>query len=240
MSNKHSRREPSFIARWIRRLAIPIVLGWLALVFILSVIAPPLETVAKQNAVSMSPSNAPSMQAMANMGRLFKESDSDSVAMIVLEGDQPLGTDAHDYYDGLIDKLRADTKHVQHIQDFWGDPLTEAGAQSNDGKAAYVQLNLAGNMGETLANQSVESIRKIIDGSPPPPGVKIYVTGPAALQADMNHAGDSSMVKITIVTFVVIITMLLFFYRSVVTVVVLLLLVGIQLTAARGIVAVLG
>ena len=95
-------------------------------------------------------------------------------------------------------------------------------------------------MGETLANESVESIRKIIDESPPPPGVKIFVTGPAALQADMNHAGDSTIVKITIVTFVVIITMLLFFYRSVVTVVVLLLLVGIQLTAARGIVAVLG
>ena len=41
----------------------------------------------------------------------------------------------------LIRKLRAD-KHVQSVQDFWGDPLTAAGAQSNDGKAAYVQMNL--------------------------------------------------------------------------------------------------
>ena len=104
----------------------------------------------------MSPSNAPSMQAMATMGRLFQESDSDSVAMLILEGDQPLGEDAHDYYDGLIEKLRADSKHIQHIQDFWGDPLTESGAQSNDGKAAYVQLNLAGNLGETLSIESVE------------------------------------------------------------------------------------
>ena len=56
----------------------------------------------------------------------------------------------------------------------------------------------------------------------------------------MTHAGDSTIVKITIVTFVVIITMLLFFYRSIVTVVLLLLMVGIQLTAARGIVALLG
>ena len=68
----------------------------------------------------MSPTNAPSMQAMSNMGRLFEESDSDSVAMLILEGDEPLGQDAHDYYDGLIEKLRADAKHVQHIQDFWG------------------------------------------------------------------------------------------------------------------------
>ncbi len=52
--------------------------------------------------------------------RCFNEFDSDSAAMIVLEGDQPLGADAHHYYDGLIQKLSQDTKHVEHIQDFWG------------------------------------------------------------------------------------------------------------------------
>ena len=63
----------------------------------------------------MSPRNAPSMQAMATMGRLFEESDSDAVAMLVLEGDQPLGEDAHTYYDGLIEKLRADEQaHPAH------------------------------------------------------------------------------------------------------------------------------
>jgi transport protein len=240
MNTLQTRRQPSFIAQWIRRLSIPIVLGWLALLFLLSTLVPPLEEVAAQNQVSMSPSNAPSMQAMANMGRLFQESDSDAIAMLILEGDEPLGEAAHDYYDGLIDKLRADSKHIQHVQDFWGDPLTEAGAQSNDGKAAYVQLNLAGNMGETLSNESVEAVRTIVADSPPPPGVRVFVSGPAALQADMTHAGDSTIMKITIVTFVVIITMLLFFYRSVVTVILLLLMVGVQLTAARAVVAVLG
>ncbi len=42
----------------------------------------------------------------------------------------------------------------------------------------------------------------------------------------MNHAGDRTILKITIVTFVVIITMLLLFYRSIVTVVLLLAMVG--------------
>jgi putative drug exporter of the RND superfamily len=235
-----TRREPSFVARWLRRLSIPIVLGWLALLVLLNVAVPQLEVVAAQNQVSISPKNAPSMVAMSTMGRLFGESDSDSVAMIVLEGDRPLGEDAHHYYDSLIEKLRADPKHVQHVQDFWGDPLTESGAQSNDGKAAYVQLNLAGNMGETLSIESTQAVRDIVNGTPPPPGVKVFVTGPAALQADMTHAGDRTIVKLTLVTFVVIITMLLFFYRSIVTVVLLLVMVGIQLTVARGIVALLG
>ena len=44
------------------------------------------------------------------------------------------------------------------MQDFWGDPLTAAGAQSADGKAAYVQVFLAGNMGEALSNESVVQV----------------------------------------------------------------------------------
>ena len=111
---------------------------------------------------------------MMRIGKVFEEFDSDSSAMIVLEGDAPLGEDAHRFYDDMIAKLRADTKHVQHIQDFWGDPLTEAGAQSEDGKAAYVQVYLAGNMGEALGNESVIAAQKLVDGLTPPPGVKVY------------------------------------------------------------------
>ena len=33
-----------------------------------------------------------------------------------------------DFYDTLVQKLSHDTRHVEHIQDFWGDPLT-AGAR---------------------------------------------------------------------------------------------------------------
>ncbi|TVS72475.1 MMPL family transporter, partial [Mycobacterium helveticum] len=71
------------------------------------------------------------------------------------EGDKPLGDEAHHFYDQIVRKLEADTKHVQHVQDFWGDPLTAAGSQSSDGKAAYVQAYLAGNQGESLASESV-------------------------------------------------------------------------------------
>jgi RND superfamily putative drug exporter len=134
-------------------------------------------------------------------------------------------------------KLRADTKHVQNIQDFWGDPLTAAGAQSADGKAAYVQLYLAGNQGETLANESVQAVRDIVANSPPPPGLKVFVTGPGAMMADQQVAGDKGVHKITAVTLVVIVSMLLWIYRSPITVVLALVMVGVQVGAARGVVA---
>ena len=67
----------------------------------------------------------------------------------------------------------------------------------------------------------------------PPPGVKVYVTGPAPLVSDTQHSGNRSILKITVVTVAIIVTMLLLVYRSVVTVILLLVMVGVELAAAR-------
>ena len=230
----------SGVAKWIRRLSIPIILGWIALIAVLNVTVPQLDDVAKMRAISMSPKEAPSIVAMTRVGKVFEESDSDSSAMIVLEGDQPLGDDAHKFYDELVAKLRADTTHVQHIQDFWGDPLTRVGAQSGDGKAVYVQVNLAGNMGEPLSNQSVEAVQKIVANMTPPPGVKVFVTGGPALQADQQHVGEKSLRVIEFATVGVIIFMLLFFYRSILTTLLVLVMLILGLSVTRGVVAFLG
>lgn len=239
-SSREVRTEPALLARWIRRLAIPIMLGWLAIIVLINILVPSLQQVAADNSVSMNPAGAPSLQAIKEMGRVFGESRSDSVALILLEGRQPLGADAHEYYDDLVTRLRADTVHVQNVQDFWGDPLTEGSAQSLDGKAAYLQLYLSGNIGDTLANESVGAVWAAVDARPPPPGMKVYVTGPAALQADLIHSAERTVRTIKIATFTVIIVLMLFFFRSVPTVLVLLGVVGIQLSAATGVAAVIG
>ena len=228
------------VARWIRRLAIPIIVGWIALIAVLNVAVPQLEVVGQMRSVSMSPKEAPSVIAMMRVGKVFEEFDSDSSAMIVLEGDHRLGADAHRFYDDMVYKLRADSKHVEHIQDFWGDPLTSAGAQSEDGKAAYVQVYLRGNMGEALGNESVTAVQKLVAGLSPPPGVKVFVTGGPALQADQQIAGDRSVRIIESVTVIVIILMLLFFYRSIVTVLLVLVMLVLGLSVTRGVVAFLG
>ncbi len=201
---------------------------------------PQLEVVGQMRSVSMSPAEAPSVIAMKKVGEVFEEYKSDSAVMILLEGDAPLGAEAHKYYDELVAKLEADTKHVEHVQDFWGDPLTAAGAQSADGKAAYVQVYLAGNMGEALSNESVEQVIELVDGMTPPPGVKVYVTGGSALIADQQIASDRSIRIIEMVTFAVIITMLLLVYRSIRTVLLVLVMVVLTLSATRGVVAFLG
>ncbi|MGO8967274.1 MMPL/RND family transporter [Mycobacterium sp.] len=238
MGNQHT--TPPFVARTIHRFSVPIILAWLAIAVIVAISVPPLEQVEKEHSVTLSPDDAPSFKAMKRISADFKETNSDSVAMIVLEGQQPLGDDAHRFYNHLIRQLEHDPKHVQHIQNFWGDPLTAGAAQSPDGKATYVQLNLAGRPASTMANESVEAVRDIVARTPAPPGVKAYLTGPAAIVADMSGSGDKTVILITLVSLAVIFGTLLLVYRSVVTVIILLLLVGIELQIARGIVAFLG
>ena len=237
MSKK--RTTPPFAARTIHRFSVLIILAWLAITVIMTIGVPPLEQVAKEHSVSVDPTDAPSFKAMKRMGEVFNESNSNSVAMIVLEGQQRLGDDVHQYYDSLIRQLK-DDPHVKHIHDFWGDPLTAAAAESADGKAVFVQLDLTGNLGETSANESAEAVEDIVDRTPPPPEVKAYITGTAPLAADLGESGNSNVAKVTGLSMAVILIMLLLFFRSIITVILLLLMVGIELQVARGIVAFLG
>src|SRR5664279_5085314 len=106
-----TQTKPGRVARFIRTMAVPIVLGWLALTVITNVAVPPLEKVGEAHTVGLSAKDAPSMVSMRQIGSDFKEFDTDSNAMVLLEGGQPLGADAHHYYDQLVKKLEADTQH---------------------------------------------------------------------------------------------------------------------------------
>src|ERR1700736_1136064 len=242
MSQQHTPRP--WVPNTIRRLSVPILLFWVALAALTNIFVPSLEEVGKAHNVSLSSPDAASLQAQKHIGQVFHEFHSDSAAMVLLEGEKPLGADAHRFYDVLVRKLEQDTKHVEHIQDFWGDPLTAAGSQSNDGKAAYVQVYLNGNQGEAKSIESVDAVRDAgrdtVAHPPPPPGVKAYVTGAAPLITDQFEVGSKGIVKVTIVTVLVISTMLLFVYRSVITMFLVLVTVLMELAAARGIVAFLG
>jgi putative drug exporter of the RND superfamily len=236
-ATRHHRR-PVF-AHSLRIFAVPIILIWIAIAVVLNVIAPQLEVVGELHAAPMAPEDAPSMIAMKRMGANFKEFNSNSTVMVVVEGQQPLGPEAHKYYDEIIRKLRQDPEHIQHIQDFWGDTLTAAGAQSPDGKASYVMLNLAGEQGMTLANEGVQAVRKVIEETPAPPGVQAYVAGPAALTDDLHVIGNASLAQITLITLIAISVMLLIVYRSIVTTLIQLFLTAIGLLTSRGMVSTL-
>ena len=240
MSNHTLPVKRPLIARAIYHLSLPIIVAWLAAVAVLTLGVPPLELVAQQHSVSVDPTDAPSYVAAKRLQEAFQQSESGSTATLILEGDQPLGDDAHAYYDRLIRALEADSAHVQTVHDFWGDELTRGAAESTDAKAAFVNVLLVGMPGEAASNESLAAISEIVAQTPPPPGVKAYVTGPAAVAADVSRAGQQTIATVTALSLAVVFVMLLIVYRSMFTVVLLLLVVGIELQVARGIVAFLG
>ena len=114
----------------------------------------------------------------------------------------------------------------------------DGGGSESDGKAALVQLYLAGNQGESVANESVDSVRTS-SITPPPPGVRAYVTGAAPLVTDQFEVGRHGTLKTTLITLGVIALMLFVIYRRLTTVFLVIFTVMIELTASRGVVAVL-
>ncbi|WP_420715956.1 RND family transporter [Mycobacterium sp. 663a-19] len=242
MSEPMIERRPQrpFIPRMVRVLAIPIIAFWALLAVSTNTFMPQVERVAEELAGPMVPHYAPSQRALLRIGEKFHESNSTNLTMLVLEADRPLGDVDHRYYDDLVRRLKRDPKHVQYVMDLWGKPITAAGAQSVDGRAAYVLLRLAGDIGQMEANYSVNAVRDIVAKDPAPPGLKVYVSGAAPLASDTVAIANSSLNNITIVTIILIVTMLLLVYRSISTLLVPLLGVLIEMLVSKGVIATLG
>ncbi|BBZ70303.1 RND family transporter [Mycobacterium paraseoulense] len=240
MSLQHSKPHRPLLGRTVRIFSLPIIVFWVLAAVGLGILVPSLDEVAASRSVPMSPTDAPSYRAMLNIGKVFQQYDSDSSAMVVLEGNDKLGDSAHKFYEEIVAKLTADHQHVQNVQDFWSDPLTAAGSQSVDGKSAYVQIFLNGSQGTSASHESVAAVRHIVASVAAPPGIKAHVAGNSVLNADTSVAGHQSMATMELVSVAVIIVMLLAIYRSVVTMLVSMVIIGLELFAAQGVTAAAG
>lgn len=232
----HSAQKPWF-AKMIRKYSILVVLAWVAFTVVINVVVPQLEPVTDANQGPLVPLDAPSSKALIHIGESFQESDSNSLAMVILEGDHKLNDADHKFYDVLASKLENDEKHVQYVMNLWGQGTTAAGVQSSDGQAAYTLVRVAGDQGSTVSDESIRAVRELVGEVQPPNGVKVYVSGSAPLSTDMLQVGNQSMIRLMYVTIVIITVMLLIVYRSFATAFLTLLIVMVELSCGRGVVA---
>lgn len=227
-------------ARLLYVFSLPVIIGWLLLAGGLNVAVPQLEGVIARNAQSFLPDDASSVQAIAKMGRYFGQDGTNNFNYVLVEGDAPLGDDAHRYVTDLIARIADDEQHVLSTLDLWSDPDFAPANESADGKSAFVLVNLAGNMGTALAMESTQVIREVIAEHPPPPGVDAYLTGPSAVVNDELVSISRSILALIISCGIVISAILLWVYRSPITIAVPLLTVGMGMAVARAVVAYCG
>ena len=218
-----------------------LVIGaWIGVAAILAVAFPQLETVVRQQSVQLLPNDVPSFQALDRMAAAFGERGAKTSIVVAMEDPAGLTPSARQRYNTLVAALRADKTHVLLVQDLLADPTTRSHAVSNDGKAWFLPIGIAGTLGDPKAAESVDAVRAHVatqfDRSP----TRAYVTGPAATFRDQIASGEQELLIISAATAALIALILLLVYRSVATALLPLLVIAASVAVGRGVLSALG
>ena len=225
------------VAKWIRRLCVPIVLFWVAVAALTNVLVPQLEAVGEEHNVALSSPDSPSLQAFQRIGKVFDEFDSDSAAMVVLEGDQPLGADAHTLLRRAGQAVQRGHQARPARAGLLGRPAHRRGLAEprREGRLRPGVPRRQPGRGVVagVGRRAARHHRQDAGAT----GIHAYVAGAAAQIADQFEVGNEGTALVTLLTVGVIAVMLLIVYRSPVTMILALITVLIEMAAARGIVS---
>lgn len=228
------------VARFIHRYALWIIGAWLVVAGVANIFVPQLERAVATHEGPLLPADAASSRAVQRSAAAFSETPTDNIEYVVLQRQGPLTGRDKAFYQQLIVALRGDTRHVSDVIDWWGTPATADAALSKDHNVALAVVRPTGMVGTSQARASITAMRGIVSRLHPPEGLHAYVTGPGATIMDEFGAIDSQTLVITLATVAALLVLLLIVYRSLITAMVPLVAVGLALSVARPVMAVLG
>ncbi|WP_406814966.1 RND family transporter [Mycobacterium sp. M23085] len=236
----HYSEALAALARFTLKHKAVVVGAWLGLAAVLALVFPQLETVVKQQSVDPVPRNVASFQSLDRMGKAFDEVGSATTVVVAMESPGGLTSQVRERYSAMVDKLRADSGEVKLVRDLLADPATARQATSDDGKAWYLPVGIAGTLGSPRAAESVQSVREIATEAFRGTGTVAEVTGPPATMSDQIVSADRDLLVISLATVGLIAAILLLVYRSVFTALLPLLVIGLSLGMGRGVLSGLG
>jgi RND superfamily putative drug exporter len=238
-SGEYSERLGALARFTVRHKAL-VIGAWVGLAVVLALLFPQLETVVQKQSVQLIPRDVASFQTIDRMSEAFGEQGSKTMLFVAMEDPAGMTPSARERYTDLVSRLRADTDHVLLVQDLLADPVTATQALSQDGKAWYLPVGVAGTLGDPAAAESVTAVRAIVaevfDGS----STTAKVTGPPSTFSDQIAEAEHDLLFISIATAGLIALILLIVYRSVFTALLPLLVIGLSLAVGRGLLSALG
>ncbi|MGL6234601.1 MAG: RND family transporter [Segniliparus sp.] len=221
------------VAGIVAKFSIPIVGLWILAAVALNLIAPSLGQVLAEHSSSIFPVNTESGAALKHMGHAFGESTSNNQSVLIVEKTTgPFDEADRQYRSTLVQKLKADKEHVESLTDTWSDPQLAAMSESPDKRVAFIQMNLAGDIGTPKALNSVQAVQDTIQSVPKPPGTVVYNAGMSQGAAEENAAIQNDAVKLGAVSALLIGVLLFLVYRSFWVAFLPLLTVGLALAVA--------
>lgn len=230
----------SALARFTLRHKALTVLLWIGLAAVLAIVFPQLETIVARQSVQLLPNEVPSFQAVDRMADAFDEQGAKTSILVAMEDPDGPDPPARQRYDALVAALRADPAHVLIVQDLLSNPATRGAVMSEDGKAWFLPVGIAGTLGDPTSSESIEAVRSHVTAAFDGSATSAHVTGPAVTFYDQIAEGEHDLLLISAATAALIALILLLIYRSLVTALLPLLVIGISMAVSRGVISALG
>lgn len=228
------------LGRFVLRHRTVVIATWIGVAALLGLTFPQLETVVRQQSVQLLPGDVGSYRALNAMTAAFNQEGAKTSIVVAMEDPAGMTAEARQRYAALLGALHADRSHVLLVQDLLADPITRPQATSQDGKAWFLPVGVAGTLGDPKSAESIDAVRAASSAAFAGSSTVAYVTGPAATFHDQIAASEHELLFISLATAALIAVILLLVYRSPFTAVLPLLVIGISLAVGRGVLAALG
>lgn len=156
-----------------------VVAAWVAAAVIANLLLTFTQAEPHDTSPALLPQDAKTAAATSRIAQAFPGTGSNAIAYLVVEGGSTLEPQDQPYYDAAVGALRADTRHVVSVLDWWSDPVTAPLGTSPDGRSATAMVWLRGEAGTTQAAESLDAVRSVLRQLPPSEGLRASIVVPA-------------------------------------------------------------
>jgi RND superfamily putative drug exporter len=225
-----------------------VVVGWIALAVCLHRVSPRWEDVTHDGDLAYLPPTMPSVAGELLLARAFPDNKSKSeIALVVERPGAPLSADDLAW----ADELAADFEPLSDelgVVEQWTHNTEVIGAKlisrpTKAGQATVILLHLKNEFVATDNIRVLERVQEVIaaaEGRPnAPEGIRVGITGAAAIGGDMLSAAEKSIRNTELTTVVLVVIILLAVYRAPILVMIPLTTIGVSLIIATDLLALL-
>ncbi|MEX2558749.1 MAG: MMPL family transporter [Pirellulales bacterium] len=236
------QRLGGFVARhWVL-----VIIAWAALAVGVDYAALPWDDVTHDGDLAYLPARMTSVQGERLLARAFPGNRSKSqLVLVVARSDRPLSSDDRRVLDHLAQQFQPGGDHGLQIMEVW-TPWTEVIGKklvSPDRKAALAVLLFKHEFMAISNIQALEKVEQVLEETRQlerlPEGLRLGVTGSAAIGGDMLASAAQSVRNTEVATVVLVVVILLLVYRAPVLVLIPLATIAVAVAVSLDLVALL-
>ena len=230
------------LGRWIHDASWTVIGAWILAVVLLRLVAPPWSQVAMDGDLEYLPPDTTTVRAAELSAQAFpKDRSKSQIVLVFARDDEELSTLDRQF---ALDLGRQIEQSAElSIVDVWTEktPVVGSHLRSADGRAGRIVIRLTNEFMATDNIRLLDEFKQLIDSRQrqAPPGLRVGITGSAAIGGDMLTAAAESVANTHYTTILLVTVALLAIYRSLWLALVPLLAIGTAVSTSFDLLAIL-